>query len=73
MYIDQIRVRVTAYRGTSSPYSIGKGDDIPESPTSCGTITISGTQYYDGTAFQNGGETYLATSPLVYEPPKNSE
>ena len=35
--------RVTAYRGPSSPYSIGKGSDISESPTSCGTITIGGT------------------------------
>ena len=29
--------------------------------------------YYDGTNFLNDGDTYLAQSPLVYEPPKNSE
>ena len=34
----------------------------------CGNVTIGGTVYYDGAAFQNGGETFLATSPLVYQP-----
>lgn len=55
---------VTTTKGEDAPYSIGKGMNSSE----CGTITIGGTQYYDGTAFQNGGETYLAQSPLVYEP-----
>ena len=60
---------VTAYKINRSPYSIGKSSN----GGTCGTITIGGTQYYDGTNFLNGGDTYLAQSPLVYEPPKNSE
>ena len=56
---------VTATKGEDAPYSIGKGINSSE----CGTITIGGMVYYDGAAFQNGGETYLATSPLVYPAP----
>ena len=55
---------VTTTKGEDAPYSIGKGTYSSE----CGTITIGGTVYYDGAAFQNGGETFLATSPLVYQP-----
>ena len=63
--------RVTANKSAehSGPYSIGKGSNGGGGSSTCGTITIGGTQYYDGTAFQNGGETYLATSPLVYPAP----
>lgn len=40
--------------------SIGKGLE-----GSCGTVTIGGTVYYDGTNYVGSGETYLAQSPLV--------
>ena len=38
----------------------------------CGTVTIGGTEYYDGSAYENEGATYLATSPLVYPTPAPS-
>lgn len=56
---------VTTTKGEDAPYSIGKGRYSSE----CGTITIGGTVYYDGAAFQNGGDTYLATSPFIYPEP----
>lgn len=55
--------RVTANSGRD--YSIG----ILSDGKKCGKVTIGGMVYYDGTAFQNGGDTYLATSPLVYPAP----
>lgn len=55
---------VTASKGTDADCSIGSGGN-----GSCGTVTIGGTVYYGG-GFQNGGEDYLTTSPLVYEPKK---
>ena len=57
---------VTATKGSSAPYSIGKGGS--NGFEDMGTITIGGTVYYDGSNFQNGGNTYLATSPFVYTP-----
>ena len=45
-------------------YAIGLGNQY----STCGTITIGGTVYYDGTNFQNGGESYLAANPFTYEP-----
>ena len=53
---------VTASNG-SADCSIGRGYN-----GSCDKVTIGGTVYYDGTNFWYGGETYLANSPLVYEP-----
>jgi hypothetical protein len=59
--------RVTANKGKDAPYSIGRDKDGDEGST--GTITIGGTVYYDGRGgFWNDGDTYLATSPLVYTP-----
>ena len=60
--------RVTANKGTDAPYSIGRDKEGDQRTT--GTITIGGTVYYASNvrAFQNDGETYLATSPLVYTP-----
>ena len=63
--------RVTANKSGGEypgPYSIGLGESSIYVDSTCGTVTIGGTVYYDGTAFQNGGDTYLATSPLTYEP-----
>ncbi len=54
--------RVTAIKGADAPYSIGTGAN----GTCSGTFNIGGTDYYVGHVFQNGGDTYLATSPLVY-------
>lgn len=55
---------VTATKGDGAPNSIGAGGD----DASCGTVTIGGTVYWDGSDYQNGGDTYLPTSPLVYSP-----
>ena len=57
---------VTATKGGSAPNSIGKGEAAMNGTQTCGTITIGGTIYWDGSAYQNGGDTYLATSPLIY-------
>ena len=59
-------ISVTATKGEYALYSIGKGMG---NNASCGTVTIGGTVYYDGSNFQNDGDTYLATSPLVYPAP----
>lgn len=48
-----------------SPLSIGKGAD-PE--CGCGTVTIGGTVYWNGSEYQNDGYAYLSQSPLVYYP-----
>ena len=55
--------KVTATKGSNAPYSIGSGNK-----GKCGNITIGGTQYYNGTDFQNGGDAYLKTSPFTYPP-----
>ena len=56
--------KVTATAGPNAPYSIGKGS----LGGSCGTVTIGGTKYWENNAAVNGGDTYLATSPLIYQP-----
>ena len=57
--------RVTATKGNkNSPNSIGAG-----AFGTCGTVTIGGTEYWDGSAYKNGGDTYLPTSPLVFPAP----
>jgi len=61
--IDNTVTSVTATKGEDAYYSIGAGND-----GSCGTVTIGGTVYWDGSAYQNGGDTYLTTSPLIYQP-----
>ena len=55
---------VTATKGEDAYNSIGKGYEYK----ACGTVTIGGTVYYDGSSYQNDGEEYLSTSPLVYAP-----
>ena len=60
--------RVTANKGNSAPYSIGKGATGEYHTSTCGTVTIGGKVYYDGTNFLNGGDTDLATSPFTYQP-----
>ena len=57
--------RVTATKGNNiSPNSIGAG-----AYGTCGKVTIGGTEYWDGLAYKNGGDTYLPTSPLVFPAP----
>jgi hypothetical protein len=55
---------VTATKGKAASYSIGKGDSTY---SICGTITIGGTVYYDGTNFLNDGDIYL-TNNIDYRP-----
>ncbi|WP_284438410.1 hypothetical protein [Prevotella communis] len=57
--------KVTATAGEEAPYSIGKGDG---DDATCGTVTIGGTKYWENKAAVNGGDTYLAQSPLIYDP-----
>jgi hypothetical protein len=67
--------RVTATKGSGTypaTNSIGKNESTMNQGT-CGTINIGGTVYWDGSAYQNGGGTYLPTSPLVYPAPAPAE
>lgn len=66
---------VTATKGGGTrpaTNSIGKNESSYNQGT-CGTINIGGTVYWDGSAYQNGGGTYLTTSPLVYPTPTPAE
>ena len=54
---------VTATKGDLAPNSIGKGKD-----STCGTVTIGGKLYWDGSAYRNGGDTYLCESTYTYIP-----
>lgn len=60
---------VTATKGADSPNSIGAGYN-----GTCGTVTIGGTVYWDGSAYQNGGGTKLPTDQYIYPtpPPSNA-
>lgn len=53
---------VTATKGPASVNSIGKG----HTGGSCGTVTIEGVQYWNGSSYQNNGGDYLTRSTLVY-------
>ena len=57
---------VTATKGIEGAYSIGKSNG---NQITCGTVTIGGMVYYDGTNFLNGGDIYLATSPFTWPTP----
>ena len=59
---------ITASKGVNSqddetPNSIGAGHGTW---AKCGTVTIGGIVYWDGTAYQNGGNTYLTQATTVY-------
>ena len=59
---------VTATKGGGTrpaTNSIGKNESSYNFGT-CGTVTIGGTVYWNDSAYQNGGDTYLTQSPLVY-------
>ena len=54
---------VTATKGSDATNSIGAGYY-----GTCGTVTIGGTKYWENNAAVNGGDTYLAKSPLTVDP-----
>jgi len=58
--------KVTVNKGSGSTYSIGTTES--EDMEYCGAITIGGTVYLNGGYFENDGDSYLQTSPLVYQP-----
>ena len=58
--------KVTVNKGSESTYSIGTSEsDYMEY---CGAITIGGTVYLNEGYFENDGDSYLQTNPLVYQP-----
>ena len=60
---------VKATRTNTRTVTIGLGYSESTRTSTCGTVTIGGTQYYDGAAYQNSGATYLATNPFIYPAP----
>lgn len=56
--------KVTVNKGSDSTYSIGTSEIDEEGYY--GAITIGGTVYFNGGSFENGGDSYLRTSQLVY-------
>ena len=62
-------ISVTAKKSSSNPgpNSIGIGKIAVSGTQTCGTITIGGTIYWDGSDYQNGGDTYL-TNDITYPP-----
>lgn len=52
--------RVRAWKGSGAVNSIGRGSD-----SSCGSITINGTEYYNGSYYRNNGEDYLKQEKLA--------
>lgn len=57
----------TAVKGSDAPNSIGPGEQ-----SSCGTVTIRGTDYWDGANYINGGYDYLKQAKIEY-PVQQSE
>ena len=58
---------VTATRGNMAYYSIG----VSASGGTCGTITIGGTQYYNGSVYASEDlQNALKASPFIYKPIK---
>ena len=60
---------VKATRTNTRTVTIGLGYSEGTRTSTCGTVTIGGTQYYDGAAYQNGGAEYLAKNPFIYLAP----
>ena len=58
--------KVTAKKGNNAPNSIGAGRSGEYGTSNCSTVTIGGTVYWDGSAYQNGGDDYLKKSSIVY-------
>ena len=70
-YFDNITItdgvtKVTVNKGSNSTYSIGTSDsDYMETS---GVITIGGMVYLNEGYFEDNDDSYLQTSPLVYQP-----
>ena len=67
--IIRITTGVTSLTATKSaeypgPNCVGAGKD-----GSCSMVVIGGVTYWNVSSYENGGETYLTTSPLVYPKP----
>ena len=59
--------KVTAYKGNGEYQS--DCDCIGKSYIgSCGTVTIDGTMYYNGTQYRNNGYSYLRQNTIIYPP-----
>lgn len=56
--------KVVAKKGEDASNSIGLGSG--DTDDTCGTVTIGGTVFWDGSQYQHGGDTYLSQSTLVY-------
>ena len=56
--------KFTATKGTNATDSVGHG----KNSGACGAVTIGGTVYWDGSAYQNEGATVLGQSPYTYQP-----
>ena len=52
---------LTAKKGSGATDCIGRGNS-----GSCGTVTIGGVVYYNGSDYQNNGNTYLVSNELAY-------
>ncbi len=58
--------RVTANRGSgSSNDCVGRGNGAG---CTCASVTIGGTVYWNGSAYQNDGESHIKQSSLTYQP-----
>ena len=55
---------VKATKGEYADKCIGTNDG-----GTCGTITIGGTVYWDGSNYQNDGDTYLTQDQIIYPAP----
>ena len=55
--------KVRATKGGDAPHSIGIGVG---GSSSCGTITIGGVVYWNGSDYEDRGSVILPSSPLVY-------
>ena len=53
-----------ATKGSGATDSVGHG----QNGGACGAVTIGGTEYWDGAAYQNDGATVLGQSPYTYQP-----
>ena len=59
-------VTVKATKGGLADMCIGIFTD---NAGTCGTITIGGTVYWNGSNYQNGGDTYLTQDQIIYPTP----
>ena len=63
---ENLKVGTHSFYAVPLPAGTLTFDEVCEE--ACANTTIGGTEYWDGSAYQNGGDTYLPTSPLTYTP-----